>query len=171
MAKKDNAHFNEKWDDAMIYQIAADKAQGMTIKQLAAKYKMTQQQVKYVVYRRLKNENIERGLAITNVALKEAGVADAKPKTESVTITVTSAGMAAPDPVPCTKNNRHHGKLTRKKNLSTVDYGLPYGTNCLDNPKPPLDRLPALGQPHPYLTPRHVISNSLGASSKGWGLW
>ena len=102
MAKKDNAHFNEKWDDAMIYQIAADKAQGMTIKQLAAKYKMTQQQVKYVVYRRLKNENIERGLAITNVALKEAGVADAKPKTktESVTITVTSAGMAAPDPVP-----------------------------------------------------------------------
>ena len=96
---KDNAHFNEKWDDAMIYQIAADKAQGMTIKQLAAKYKMTQQQVKYVVYRRLKNENIERGLAITNVALKEAGVADAKPKTESVTITVTSAGMAAPDPV------------------------------------------------------------------------
>jgi len=102
MAKKDNAHFNEKWDDAMIYQIAADKAQGMTIKQLAAKYKMTQQQVKYVVYRRLKNENIERGLAITNVALKEAGVADAKPKTktESVTITVTSAGMAAPNPVP-----------------------------------------------------------------------
>jgi hypothetical protein len=98
MAKKDDAHFNEKWDDAMIYQIAADKAQGMTIKQLAAKYKMTQQQVKYVVYRRLKNENIERGLAITNVALKEAGVADAKPKTESVTITVTSAGMAAPDP-------------------------------------------------------------------------
>jgi replication initiation and membrane attachment protein DnaB len=80
MAKEDNAHFNEKWDDAMIYQIAADKAQGMTIKQLAAKYKMTQQQVKYVVYRRLKNENIERGLAITNVALKEAGVADAKPK-------------------------------------------------------------------------------------------
>jgi hypothetical protein len=100
MAKKDNAHFNEKWDDAMIYQIAADKAQGMTIKQLAAKYKMTQQQVKYVVYRRLKNENIERGLAITNVALKEAGVVAAKPKAESVTITVTSAGMAAPDPVP-----------------------------------------------------------------------
>ena len=99
MAKEDNAHFNEKWDDAMIYQIAADKAQGMTIKQLAAKYKMTQQQVKYVVYRRLKNENIERGLAITNVALKEAGVADAKPKNESVTITVTSAGMVAPDPV------------------------------------------------------------------------
>jgi len=101
MAKKEDGHFNEKWNDAMIYQIAADKAQGMTIKQLAAKYKMTQQQVKYVVYRRLKNENIERGLAITNVALKEAGVADAKPKTktESVTITVTSAGMAAPDPV------------------------------------------------------------------------
>jgi len=101
MAKKEDGHFNEKWNDAMIYQIAADKAQGMTIKQLAAKYQMTQQQVKYVVYRRLKNENIERGLAITNVALKEAGVADAKPKTktESVTITVTSAGMAAPDPV------------------------------------------------------------------------
>ena len=100
MAKKDNAHFNEKWDDAMIYQIAADKAQGMTIKQLAAKYKMTQQQVKYVVYRRLKNENIERGLAITNVALKEAGVAAVKPKAENVTITVTSVGTAAPDPVP-----------------------------------------------------------------------
>lgn len=102
MAKKEDGHFNEKWNDAMIYQIAADKAQGMTIKQLAAKYKMTQQQVKYVVYRRLKNENIERGLPITNVALKEAGVADAKPKTktESVTITVTSAGMAAPNPVP-----------------------------------------------------------------------
>ena len=100
MAKKEDGHFNEKWNDAMIYQIAADKAQGMTIKQLAAKYKMTQQQVKYVVYRRLKNENIERGLAITNVALKEAGVAAAKPKTESVTITVTSAGMAAPNPVP-----------------------------------------------------------------------
>ena len=99
MAKKDDAHFNEKWDDATIYQISADKAQGMTIKQLAAKYNMTQQQVKYVVYRRLKNENIERGLAITNVALKEAGVTDAKTKTESVTITVTSAGMAAPDPV------------------------------------------------------------------------
>lgn len=97
MAKKDDAHFNEKWDDATIYQIAADKAQGMTIKQLAAKYKMTQQQVKYVVYRRLKNENIERGLAITNVALKEAGVVD--PTTENVTITVTSAGMVAPDPV------------------------------------------------------------------------
>ena len=104
MAKKEDGHFNEKWNDAMIYQIAADKAQGMTIKQLAAKYKMTQQQVKYVVYRRLKNENIERGLPITNVSLKEAGVADAKPKTktktESVTITVTSAGMAAPNPVP-----------------------------------------------------------------------
>jgi len=99
MAKKDDAHFNEKWDDATIYQIAADKAQGMTIKQLAAKYKMTQQQVKYVVYRRLKNENIERGLPITNVALKEAGVPAAKPKAENVTITVTSAGMVAPDPV------------------------------------------------------------------------
>ena len=99
MAKKEDGHFNEKWNDAMIYQIAADKAQGMTIKQLAAKYKMTQQQVKYVVYRRLKNENIERGLAITNVALKEAGVAAAKPKAENVTITVTSAGMEAPNPV------------------------------------------------------------------------
>lgn len=100
MAEKNDGHFNEKWDDATIYQISADKAQGMTIKQLAAKYNMTQQQVKYVVYRRLKNENIERGLAITNVALKEAGVAAAKPKTESVTITVTGVGMAAPDPVP-----------------------------------------------------------------------
>lgn len=97
MAKKDNAHFNEKWDDATIYQMGADKQAGMTIKQLAAKYKMTQQQVKYVVYRRLKNENLERGLPIANVALKEAGVVG--PTTENVTITVTSAGMVAPDPV------------------------------------------------------------------------
>ena len=102
----DAKHFNEKWSDQTVYNLAADREAGLTIKQLAKKYKMTDSQVKYVLYKRVKNENKIRGLPIDNVALREVKAKQEAPKskkapvdkpikTKSTTVTVSAVGVTA----------------------------------------------------------------------------
>ena len=76
--------FEEKYSDELVYDIAEDKQMGMKVPELAQKYNLTEGQIEYIVYVRLRKENEERGLP------KDA-VVDSK--TETV-VAVTGVGTS-----------------------------------------------------------------------------
>jgi hypothetical protein len=87
--------FEEKYSDELVYDIAEDKQMGMKVPELAQKYNLTEGQIEYIVYVRLRKENEERGLP------KDA-VVDSKPEDLSVEATVTVGGVGVEVPAPPT---------------------------------------------------------------------
>lgn len=85
--------FEEKYSDELVYDIANDKRQGMSIEMLAEKYHLTESQVEYIVYKRLRKENEERGL--DKDAVVSLTVVDSKPEEQSTSASITVSGVTS----------------------------------------------------------------------------
>lgn len=83
--------FEEKYSDELVYDIANDKQQGMSIEMLAEKYHLTESQVEYIVYKRLRRENEERGLDKDAVVT----LVDQKPEPSTTNTTINITGVSS----------------------------------------------------------------------------
>lgn len=83
--------FEVKYSDKQVYEVAKDKADGMSMEDICKKHNLTENQVDYIIYQRLKKENEERGLEPDAVVT----VVDSSPENISVSASVSVGSVTA----------------------------------------------------------------------------
>lgn len=83
--------FEVKYSDKQVYEVAKDKADGMSMEDICKKHNLTENQVDYIIYQRLKKENEERGLEPDAVVT----VVDSSPEPVSISATVNVGSVSS----------------------------------------------------------------------------